>query len=103
MSAEVCASMAAVRAKARSLSAAAGVVPGGLTGDPMTSVACILAWASGRQRLQPPEPRAIKINVITAPLGPIADRPMRPHALYRASPYRDCNALWDARVRNWDS
>ena len=53
--------------------------------------------------LQPPAPRPIKIMVITAPAGRIADRPMRPHVLYRANLYWGCNALSDANGRNWNS
>ena len=71
--------------------------------DPVTSLSLssILAKApSPRDRLQPPEPRPIRINVTTAPAGPIADRPMRSHVLYRASPHGGCNALWDAGGRN---
>jgi hypothetical protein len=55
----------------------------------------ILAMASGRDRLQPLDPTPIRINVMTAPAGLIANRPTRSHVLYRAS-----SALWDADERN---
>src|SRR5674476_799514 len=53
--------------------------------EPVTSLSSILAKApSGRDMLQPPVPTAIRININTAPAGAIADRPARPHVLYRA-------------------
>jgi hypothetical protein len=46
----------------------------------------ILAKApSEREKLQPLEPRLTIIKVTTAPVGRIADRPTRPHVLYRAN------------------
>jgi hypothetical protein len=58
---------------------------------------------SDRFRLQPLEPRPTKISVTNAPAGLIADRPTRPHVLYRANLYRGDGALWDANGRNWNS
>jgi hypothetical protein len=49
--------------------------------------------------LQPPALAAIRINVITAPAGPIADRPTPPHVLYKGDLYRGCSALWTAGGR----
>ena len=48
------------------------------------------AWAS----------KPIRISVITAPAGRIADRPMRAHALYRACLHRDRSTLLAAGGRN---
>src|SRR5450432_1131162 len=94
-------SEAALRAKARSLSVGAGRPAWAAATEPVTSLSSILAKApSVRDRLQPPEPTPIRINVITAPAGPIADRPTRPHVLYRASPHGGCNALWTAGGSN---
>ena len=69
--------------------------------SPSRSLSSILAKASsGRDMLQPPVPSAIRISVNTALAGPIADRPARPHALYRASLYRGGGAYWTAGGRN---
>ncbi len=46
------------------------------------------------------QPSAIRISVIAAPAGAIADRPTRLHALYRASLYRGGSAFWTAGGRN---
>src|SRR5712664_3254405 len=96
-------SEAALRAKARSPSVGAGP-PAARPIAPVESRSPILAKAASvRDRLQPPEPTPTRISVITAPAGPIADRPTRPHVLYRASPDLGCNALWAAGERNSDS
>ena len=51
---------------------------------------------SPREKLQPPELAPIRNSVIMVPKGRIANRPTRPHALYRLG----CSVLWDAGGRN---
>ena len=76
--------MGAVTARAAGVADVAIVTPPPI--DPVTSLSSILAKAlSVRDTLQPPVLTATRISAITAPAGPIADRPTRHHVLYRAS------------------
>ena len=68
-----------------------------------TDVWVIPAWGGPARRLTFHPTTEAGTGGNTAPTGRIADRPMRPHVLYRANPYWDCNALCDANGRNWNS
>src|SRR5262249_14055105 len=93
---------AALRAKARSLSV--GCFSLELKIEPVVKLLGIILanGPSFRARPQPPRwPAPIRINVSAAPRDPIADRPIRLHALYRARPvWRRCDTLWATGERN---
>ena len=92
-----------MRAKARSPSVGIGPSDRAVAIEPVTSLSPIMAkLESMRLRLQPPTPTPIRTNVMTAPAGEIANRPTRPHVLYRVGLYWGGNALWTAGGRNSD-